>query len=51
MLCLIMRPSISAGDASEWTCCDAGDVSLPADGLLEGQRSRFQTDFTGMYCI
>lgn len=38
---------VFAGDAGEWTCCNSGDVTLPADGLFEGQRDGIQNGFTG----
>lgn len=45
--CFYMSLCVFAGDAAERPCCDSGDVSLPADGLLEGQRDGIQTGFTG----
>ncbi len=39
------------GDAGERPRRNSGDVSLPADGLFEGQRSRVQTGFTGRNII
>lgn len=47
-LCLIIGLCTFAGDAGERTYCYSGDISLPADWLLEGQRSRIQVGFTGM---
>lgn len=38
---------VFAGDAAKRPCCDPGDISLPADGLFEGQRNRIQTGSTG----
>lgn len=35
------------GDAAERPRCNSGDLSLPADGLFEGQRNRIQNGLTG----
>ena len=45
--CFYMSLCVFAGNAAEGPCCDSGDVSLPTDGLLEGQRDGIQTGFTG----
>lgn len=48
-LCFCMCLCMFVGDAAERPRCNSGDVSLPADGMFEGQRDRLQTGFTGRY--
>lgn len=41
------RCALVLGDAGKRPLCKSGDISLPADGMLERQRIRFQAGLTG----
>lgn len=44
---MLITVHLFAGDVGERPLCNSGDISLPADGMLEGQGIRFQTGIAG----